>query len=100
MVALIGVISAGCGSHEPSETAAASTTGTTSNKRATDQHKNASPSSVESSRSAGSQPSTAGSPHSPAGRLPYAGSNDAAVPGALSPEPMSTQSPHDGRRHE
>jgi hypothetical protein len=96
MVALINVISAGCGSTAPSETGAASNTGTASNKRATDQDKIASPSSAGSSssvgsspspaglpRSVGSPPSPAGLPPSPAGRLPYAGSKDAAVASTL-----------------
>jgi hypothetical protein len=68
--AMVALISAGCGSNAPSETGAASSTGTASNKRATDQDKIASPSS-------------AGSPPSPAGRLPYAGSKDAAVASTL-----------------
>jgi hypothetical protein len=105
MVALIGVISAGCGSNAASETGAAgntgtvsntgvasntgaaSSTGTVSNKRATDQDKTASPSS-------------AGSPPSPAGRLPDTRSKDAAPISRPGPGPLSTQSTHEGRRHE
>jgi hypothetical protein len=39
LVALIGVVSAGCGSNAPSETGTASSSGTASNKKATDQDK-------------------------------------------------------------
>jgi hypothetical protein len=106
-VALIGAIGAGCGSDTPSETSVASNTDTAgvsstgsasdtgagSDKRATDRDK------VATQPSARSLPSRIRSSSSP-GRLPSARPRQPAMTGALSPEPNSTQSPHDWRRHE
>jgi hypothetical protein len=123
MVALIGVIGAGCGSNGHSETGSAnndvaatntgtaSSTGSASDKRATDRDKAATQSSARLSRAAGAPPSPPGAPGSAGlpsrsgsssspGRLPTARSRRGATIGALSPEPNSTQSPHDWRRHE
>jgi hypothetical protein len=89
MVALISAISAGCGSNAPAETGTAISTGTAgntgaaSNKRATDQDKIASPSSAGSSPPSPARLPRSATPPSPAGRLPYAGSKDAAVASAL-----------------
>jgi hypothetical protein len=123
MVALIGVISAGCGSHEPSETAAnttgtvsstgaasstgtagntgtASSTGTASNKRGTGQETIASPSSAALSPSPAGLPRSPGSPPSRAGSLPARDPRSSSDQQARPREPLSPQSTPERRRHE
>jgi hypothetical protein len=80
MVALIGVIGAGCGSNTPSETGAASSTGAAISSGNTSTTATASKKRVADQDTIGS-PSSAGSPPSPARRLP-------------------TQSTHERSRHE
>ena len=113
---VIAAIGVGCGSSGGAETGAVRTTGVTtigavrntgntagtstaSKERVTHQKEMASPSSAAPSPSPAGLPGAAGPPPTPARHLP----TQAPVrqqPGRLGSRPPSTQSTHEGRRHE
>ena len=104
-LAMGALIGAGCGSNGASETGTARNSGAASSTGAASNTGVASNTNTASKRHVTHQdriasPSSAGSPPPPARRLPTQAPRMQQRPGTLGPEQMSTQSTHEGRRHE